>query len=319
MEAKMANIEQAFVDMYSANVMHLSQQEESRLFMYCRQENHEGEAKFYDRLGTSEMKRKEGRNSDVVYSTPDHSRRMVVLEDWYDAFLVDEEDKLRTLQSPESEYAIMMAASLGRKMDEIIIDGALGNAYGGKKGQTAVSLPSSQKIVAHDGSGLTGVGLNVKTLRAVRKLFKQNEAIKKGEKLIFAYAAQQADDLLASTEVTSSDFAAVKALVDGEVDTYMGFKFVETELLPFTEANVTYNKDTGAYGSGTGTLTAGEGRRCFAFTANRALLFSSARLLNSRVTEIPNKHYANQVYSAMSFGGTRMEEEQVVEVLCKEV
>jgi len=315
----MADIDNSFVDMFSANVMHLSQQSESRLYPFIREEMHNGEAKFYDRRGTTEMKRKEGRHSDVIYSTPDYSRRMVVLEDWYDAFLVDEEDKLRVIHTPESEDAIAMAQSMGRKMDEIIIDGALGNAYGGKKGQTPIALPDSQKLAAFDGVSAIGIGLNVVTLRALRKKFKQNEAIRKGEKLIFAIAAQQSDDLLGQTEVTSADYANVKALVDGETDTFMGFKFVETELLPFNDVAITYTVATGLVGAGGGTIAIGTARRCIAFTEKRALLFSRARLLTSRITEMPGKHYANQVYSAMSMGGTRMEEEQLVEVFCYEV
>ena len=161
--------------------------------------------------------------------------------------------------------------------------------------------------------------MNVLTLRRTRKQFKQNEAIKKGEKLIFCWAAEQADDLLGSTSVTSSDFNSVKALVDGEVDTFMGFKFVETELLPFNAAAVTFDLTNGKVQAGAGTVVLGEGRRCIAFTAKRGLLAAKAREVKGKITERPDKHYANQVYAALSFGGTRMEEEQVMEILCKEV
>ena len=42
----------------------------------------------------------------------------------------------------------------------------------------------------------------------------------------FLHDVGQLADLLETTEVTSSDFAMVKALVMGEVNTFMGFKFV---------------------------------------------------------------------------------------------
>ena len=312
-------ISKAMVDMFSANVMHLSQQSESRLVQYCRNETQDSESKFYDRIGKSKAKKKAGRHADIQYSDIPHSRRMVTMEDVYDADLVDQEDKIRVIMNVESEYAQALASSIAREQEEIIIDAALGNAYSGKKGTTAVALPNSQKVgCSSDATNFTG--LSVVTLRQVRKKFKQNESIKKGEKIIFAMAAQQADDLLGSTSVTSSDYNTVKSLVDGEVDTFMGFKFVETELLPFLSADITaFNPVTGEVTGGAVTMTAAESRRCFAFTANRGLLCAKGREVKGRISELPKKHYAHQVYAALSTGATRMEEEQVVEVICKEV
>lgn len=309
------------VDMFSANVMHLVQQKGSRLRKYCRSEVQNAESKFHDRIGQRKMKRKEGRHSDVTYSDTPHSRRMVTMEDFFDADLVDRQDKIRTIMSPENEYTKAMAMGAGRQIDEIIIESALGAAYGGKKGTQVVNLPDTQKIAAFkkDGSENTGSALNIETLRAVRKKFKQNEAIVDGQVVVMVYAAQQADDLLDTTEVTSADYNTVKALVNGEVDTFMGFKFEQTELLPFNDSAVTYEVASGKVGTGAGTLTAGEGRRCFAFIPNSAILCALGEEVNGRLTEMPGKHYAVQVYAGLTMGGTRMEEEQLVEVLCKEV
>ena len=243
----------AHVDQFSANVMHLSQQMESRLKQFCRAETQESESKFYDRIGKRSARRKEGRHSDVKHTDTPHSRRMVTMEDYYDADLVDEEDKIRILMEPQSEYMLAIAAALGRETDTVIIDASLGNAFGGRRGTEVIVLPDSQKVAAFDGASVIGNGLNIPTLRVIRKKFKQAEAIKKGEKLIFVCAAQQIDDLLGTTDVTSADFNTVKALVQGEVDTFMGFLFVETELLLFNEAAITYNNALGSVGAGGGT------------------------------------------------------------------
>ena len=309
----------AMVDMFSSNVMHLSQQNGSRLEKYCRKETQSAESKFYDRIGLRTARRKEGRHSRVVHTDTPHSRRMVTLEEWYDSDVVDEEDKIRLIMNPQSEYAQAIGKSLGRQKDETIIDFALGNAYGGKKGATAVPLPNTQKIAAHDGATTTGVGLNVRTLRAVKKKFTQNEASDPNESLCFACAAQQIDDLLGETEVTSSDFAVIQALVKGNVNAFMGFEFEQLELLPFTSAATTYSLTDGSVGAGAGTVTLGEGRRCIAFTKNRGLLFASGMEVMGRIDQLPELHYAWQVYGKLSIGGSRMEEKQVVEVICKEV
>ena len=308
----------AMVDMFSANVMHLVQQEGTRLLPYCRMESFNGESKFFDRIGAAIAKRKEGRHSDVVYEDIPHSRRQLVTEDFYSADLVDKEDKLRIIMNPESEYARAIGMALGRQIDEEIITGALGSAYGGKKGTVAIAIPDTQKLVATDGVAHTG--LNILTLRRVRKKFKQNEAIRKGGKLIWAQAAQQADDLLGSTEVTSADFNSVRALVNGETDTFMGFTFVELELLPFNAAAVTFELASGQVNVvNDGTVALGEGRRCIAFISKSAILCALPSKVNGRISEIPNKHYSHQVYGSMTVGSTRMEEEQLMEIYCKEV
>lgn len=305
----------AMVDMFSANVMHLSQQKASRLLPHVRVETQSAETAFYDRIGKREMQKKQGRHSEVKYTDTPHSRRAVTMEDWFDSDLIDKEDKLRVIMNPDSEYAIAFASGLARRYERTIIDGVLGSAYTGKKGQTAVEIPNSQKVAAVDGTG-TFSGLNVPTLRKVRKKFKQNEAIEMGEKIIFCMSAQQSDDLLGNTEVTSADFNTVRALVQGEVNTYMGMEFVETELLPFNAETFDHGTD-GSIGSGT-TIAVGEARRCFAMTANRALLLARGQEVNSRITEESKFHFAHQVYSCLTVGAVRMEEAQVVEVLCKE-
>ena len=156
----------AMVDQFSANVMHLAQQEESRLREYCRMETQNGESAFWDRIGATSMQRKDGRHSDVVYTDTPHSRRMNVLEEWYNADLVDKEDKLRVIMNPESEYAKAFAMALGRKYDEKVIEGGLGTAYAGKKGTVATVLPDSQKVAAFVSGELTGSKLNIPTLRS---------------------------------------------------------------------------------------------------------------------------------------------------------
>jgi len=309
----------AMVDMFSANVMHLAQQKESRLRQFCRQETQRGEKQSYDRIGTKEAQLKSGRHSSVNYQDTPHSRRWVSVQTYYDADMVDREDKLRVIQNPESEYAKAIGAALGRKTDSVIIGAALGTAYTGRSGASTASLANANKIAAFVSTENTGSGLNVDTLRAVRKKFKQNEACRDDEKLIFVCAAEQVDNLLGETQTTSSDYAAIKALVDGDVNYFMGFTFVRTELLPFTTADVTYNVNNGSVGAGTGTLSATEGRRCFAMTNKSGVLCAMGPGVQGKIDPLPQMHYAHQVYAAIDIGAVRMEEVQVVEVLCKEV
>jgi hypothetical protein len=307
----------AMVNQFSANVFHLSQQKGSRLRGTVRVESQNAEAAFYDRIGVVEAKTKSTRHSDVEYSDTPHSRRKVTMADFYYADLVDKEDKLRILQDPESEYSKAAYMTLGRKMDDVVIAALLGNAYGGKEGATTISLPNSQKVAAFDGTATTGRKLNLKTLKAIKKKFTKNEALDMDSDLIYiAVTSEQIESLLDETELTSADFNTVKTLVQGMVDTFMGFKFIRIERLPTNTGTYTYNKDTGAVGSGSQTFAANS-KSMIAWVPS-ALVLAMGSDVQGRVDEIPQKHYAKQVYASMTIGATRLEEEKVVEVICQE-
>ena len=57
-----------------------------------------------------------------------HSRRMVTMDSWEWADLIDDADKVRMLIDPTSSYAKAAAAAMGRAMDDEIIAAATGTA-----------------------------------------------------------------------------------------------------------------------------------------------------------------------------------------------
>ena len=104
-------------------------------------------------------------------------------------------------------------------------------------------------------------------------------------------------------------------MVQGEIDTFLGFKFIRTERLAVKADAFAYSKDTG-YGSGSQTFDAGA-RRCFAW-AQDGLLLATAKDVTGKISERADKSYSTQVYACMGIGATRMEENKVVEILCNE-
>jgi hypothetical protein len=203
--------------------------------------------------------------------------------------MVDDQDKLRMLIDPTSPYAINGAYALGRKLDDIIIAAALGNAQTGENGSTSTPFATATQQIAVGGTGLT-----VAKLRQARRILAANEVDLASDPVYIAVTAQQIDNLLGTTEVTSADFNSVKALVQGDVDTFMGFKFIQTELL-------------GLDGSGD--------RRCFAW-AKSGLHVGMWNDINTKISERPDKSYSMQVYVKGTFGATRVDEKKVVEIIC---
>ena len=301
------------VKQFSSNVWHLSQQKGSRLRGLVRTESLNGEEGFFDYYGPVTAQEKIGRHSDTTYQETPHGRRRVTMNDYFWADLVDKEDKLRLIHDPESQYAKAAMMAMGRKMDDILIEAALGTGYSGKEGATPVLLPDSQKIGAFDGSDSSG--LNVRTLRAIKKKFHQNEVDM--EPLYIVCQAEQIDNLLGETEITSQDYNTVRALVNGEVDTFMGFNFIRLERLGQTSGVINFDATTGEVGGAGADPIAANSRRCFAF-AGSGLLLALGSDVKGRIDELPQKHYSKQVYASMSMGATRLEEAKFVEIICAE-
>jgi len=207
--------------------------------------------------------------------------------DWAD--LIDQEDKVRMLISPQSEYAMAGAWAMGRAMDDSIIAAATGTSYGGVSGGTSVALPSTQKIV-HGSAGLT---LD-KLIEAKEKLDAND--VDPDEARYMIVTSKQMSNLLNLEKVTSSDYASIKALVQGQIDTYLGFKFLRTERLG---------------------LDSNSDRQVLAFCQSGIGLAVGSDV-STRISERADKNYATQVFLSMTIGATRVEDEKVVEIACNE-
>ena len=64
----------------------------------------------------------------------------------------------------------------------------------------------------------------------LKEILDENDTDPEEPRYLLVTAGQLAD-LLNITSVTSADFNSVKALVQGDVDTFLGFKFIRTERL----------------------------------------------------------------------------------------
>ncbi len=168
-----SQITTAMVNQFKTNVFHLAQQKGSNLRNLVRNESQRAEKAYYDYLGKTEMRQKTGRHVKVEYSDTPHGRRMVSLNDFYMADMVDEEDKIKIIQNPESEYTKSFYMAAGRQIDDIIIDSLIGTAYSGKTGQTPVSMLDAQRYACTTGAAFRN--LKVGDLRKIRKQFKENE------------------------------------------------------------------------------------------------------------------------------------------------
>jgi len=217
----------AFVQQYSTNVALLLQQRGSRLRDSVTSNNYTGKAaKAVEQIGAVTAQARVTRHGDTPLISTPHDARWVFPTDYEWADLIDDQDKLRMLIDPTSPYAQNGAFALGRAMDDDIITAFFADAKTGENGTTTTAFDTANQQIAAGAAGLT-----IAKLREAKKILLGNEVDVDMDPLFMAVTAKQLDDLLGTTEVTSSDYNTVKALVQGDVDTFMGFKFIHTERL----------------------------------------------------------------------------------------
>ena len=307
-------IDQWRVQAYTANVYQLSQQRMSRIGPVVRSEVFKGKAEYFDRMGLATAQKKIGRNTPTPNLDIPLSRRQVSTSMYEWATLVDRKDKLLQIHDPENQFAQAASMALGRSMDQVLIAGALGNAQTGESGTTPVALPNTQKVAAVAQGASSS--LNVATLLQVKQIMDAAEAV--GQRYLVHNAAQL-QNLLGQTQVTSSDYNTVKALVNGELDTYLGFKFIHTELIVPSSTysnNLTFDPNTGLYSVASNAITPNYANAfsAFAFVGDGIILGKNEEAIG-RIDERPDYSYAMQVYNSMDFGAVRMEEVKVVEIV----
>jgi hypothetical protein len=304
-------ITEAFVKEFSANVYMLSQQKGSRLRPYVRQESIKGKSKSFDRIGSVEAEQTVARHDDTPQMDTPHTRRWCFLTGYRWADLIDDEDKVKILNDPTSEYVMAAMWALGRKMDDVIIVAADASVTTGEDATGSSTHPNSQKVAACDGVALSN--LNVNTLILAKSKFGSND-IDPEIPLHFACEQSQLDALLQDDQVTSADYNTVKALVKGEIDSFMGFKFHRLQRLNTQTSALSGSPVTGAVGSGSSLLNT---RKCIAW-AQDGIILGIGEDMKSRISERDDKNYSTQAYARMMLGAVRMEEEKVVMVLCTE-
>ena len=284
-----SQITTAYVKQFSDGITLLAQQKMSRLGAAVRNESGiVGDRAFFDQVGVSEMSERAGRHTDTVLTDTPQTRRMVTMKTYDKADMVDKRDEVRVLNNPINAYTKSYAAAANRKKDKIIIDAFDATAYTGVDG-TSTSAFDSNYSIAHGSAGLT-----LAKIVQAKKILKAAEN-DPDQPWYIAYSAEQLEDILNDSTITSADYNSVRLLQQGEVNSFMGFQWIHTEQLP----------------------AASSVRSCFAWVRDCMLLGTSTEISGS-VDRRPDKNNGLQVAYTMDMGATRMDETGVVRIYCSE-
>lgn len=173
-----------------------------------------GDAYKFTRMGKGVANQKASQ-ADVTPMDIGHARQTANLENWNAPEYTDIFDQAEVNFDEKQELAQTIAKAIGRREDQLIIDALTSVTFAATNDQN----PDTGRVF--DDSGTTN--LTVSLLRNAAQHL--NDIESDSSDRFIATTANGLSALLASTEVTSSDYNAVKTLVNGEVDTFLGFKF----------------------------------------------------------------------------------------------
>ncbi|MGD9724405.1 MAG: phage capsid protein [Pirellulales bacterium] len=280
----------AYVTQFSTNVHLLAEQRYSRLIGTVMREDVTGESWSVEITGGTSVNKINERHGDTPLNNTPQTRRWGFISDYDVADLIDKQDRVKMLIQLDSIYTMRHAGAMGRALDDEIIDALYRTAVTGHTGSGTTAYDTTNQQLA---SG--SVGLTIDKLNRAKEILDHNE-VDDFYQRYFILGSRQIRELLEDDKITSADFNTVKALVEGKVDTFLGFKFIRTERLQLPSAST---------------------RNCFAY-AQPAIRFGMAMAPNTVSSVRPDKRYAAQIYSCGSWGALRTEDQMVVSVLCSE-
>ena len=181
------------------------------------------------------------------------------------------------------ELVQVVAGAMGRRQDQMILD--------------ALTASSTSLTVSNDIGG-TDSNLNVAKLREAKRLMDKNNVPPEGRHIIIH--GNGLASLLSETSVTSSDFNSVKALVQGDINSFLGFTF-----------HMLGDRSEGGL-----VIDGSLDRSCFAFH-QMAVGYGEGIGMRTEINYIAEKtsFLVNEVFSA---GAIAIDDEGIVKITCRE-
>jgi len=170
----------------------------------------------FRKMGKGLAKERTAPSADAIPMNVDHDFIACNLTDWDAPEYTDIFNSIDVNFDEVKELGFTIAGALGRRDDQIKIDAMEAGTF------SATPAATEGYLVGTDVGG-SGTNVNVAKLRRIKKYMDDEEVPSDGRHINIS--ASGLEGLLGETQVTSSDYNSVKALVQGDVDTFLGFKF----------------------------------------------------------------------------------------------
>jgi hypothetical protein len=234
-------ISNAFVQMFDAEVKQAYQGARSLAGVIRERTNVEGSQVKFPKIGKGTATIRVPQ-TDVTPLNVSYSQVTATMSDYIAAEYSDIFNQQKVNFDERRELVQVVSGAIGRRMDQLVID--------------ALNAASSPSTVATTVGG-SGTNMNLAKLLAAKKALDTKNVPAEGRCMVIH--ANGLSALLDETELTSSDFSTIKSLSTGEIDTFLGFKFItlgdrdEGGLpLPSTRTCFAFHRDAIGMGIGMG-------------------------------------------------------------------
>ena len=279
------SITNAFVTLFDAEVKQAYQGESTLLGAVRLRQGVQGNTYKFPKLGKGSATARIPQ-TDVTPLNVTYSQVTATMQDYNAAEYSDIFHQAKVNFDERQELVQVVSKAIGRRMDQLIIDGLNG-----------ASSPSTvAKTVVTSGSA-TASNLNVGKLIAAKKALDAKN-VPFDDRHIIVHA-NNLSGLLGDERAISGDYAAVKALVSGEINTFLGFKF-----------HVLGDRDEG------GLPLSTNDRSVFAF--HRSAIGMAVNMAQkTEINYVPEKtsFLVNSMFSA---GAVAIDDEGIVKITCDE-
>jgi hypothetical protein len=290
------NLVQLFTTQFSTAMELKLQQMGSKLRGKVREGFHVGKlASPINQVSAIQSQQPTGRFAPITRVDANFTRRWVFPQDREIPQLIDSFDQLRTPIDPKSEYLQNATMAVGRDWDDAIISATTGTAFTGTDNASLVSETfSTSSYQVGENFGGTNVGLTVAKMNEARRILEHNQNDLDADRPTMVIGSKQHADLRNQLQVVSTEFNTKPVLVDGKVQSFMGFDIVVSERLTVTSSV----------------------RQCLAFVKS-GLYLGIWKDVTNRVDLRPDlSSIPYQLYTSHTYGSTRLQPGKVISIIC---
>lgn len=276
------SLSNAFVTLFDAEVKQAYQGKAMLVGAVRQRRGVEGSTVRFPKVGRGVATPRVGQ-TDVTPLNVGFSNVTVTLEDWIAAEYSDIFSQQKVNFDERNELVQVLGNAIGRRQDQIIL--------------AALASSGTSLTVSNDVGG-NDTNMNVAKLRQAKALMDRANVPPTDRNVIIH--ANGLQSLLSETAVTSSDFNTVKALVAGELNTFLGFQF-----------HVFGDRSEGGL-----AIDGSLDRTCFAFHKD-AIGYAEGIAPKTEINYIPEKT-SWLVAAMLSAGATTIDAEGIVSIVCRE-
>jgi len=292
---------QLYTTQFSTQIELLLQQKRSLLRGRLREGFHVGKmASPINQVGYLSAKSAAGRGAPLQIQNADFYRRWVFPQDIEIPQLVDNFDLLKTaVGDPKSELVETASAAIGRAYDDCVIAAHNATAYTGQDaaGLTSETFSTTNFQIASTFGSSSASGLTVAKIIECRRILRHYHNDLEMDEATLVIGSQQESDLLNQVQVVSTEFNTTPVYSnDGKIERFLGFNIVYSERLA-TASNV---------------------RTAFAFVKSGLYLGLWKDMTHRIDQRVDLSSLPFQVYSAASYGATRLQPGKIIDILCSD-